>query len=76
MRAASEDSVQVALVVARTVAGSPLLVLLGEPRPLALLLSLVMLLAILDEATLALARRPFAFALDSLLCWLFRWRFA
>jgi hypothetical protein len=37
---------------------------LGEARSFAVLLPLVMLLAIFDEATLAVARRAFALALD------------
>jgi hypothetical protein len=54
-------------IIARSVAASPLLVLLGEPRSLAVLLPLIVLLAVLDEATLSLQRRPFAFALDDVL---------
>jgi hypothetical protein len=52
------------------------LVFLGEPFVFAVLLSFVMLLTVFDEAALALARRPFAVALDDLLRRLFGWSVA
>src|SRR5688572_10253874 len=75
MRARSRHSVKVAGIVARSVPASPVLVILGEPRSFAVLLSFIVLLAVLDEAALSLQCRPFAFALDDVLDRLSRRRF-
>jgi hypothetical protein len=52
-----------------------MLKVLGEPRSFAVLLPLIMLLAIFDEAALALARRALSLALDHLARRLGGWRF-
>jgi hypothetical protein len=70
-----EHAVHIARIVARAIIGSPLFVLLGEPRALAVSLSLIVLLPILDEAALALARSPSALALYDILHRFRGWRF-
>jgi hypothetical protein len=52
-----------------------MLMILGEPRSLAVLLPLVVLLTVLYEAALALSRRSYPFALDDVFDRLRRWRF-
>jgi hypothetical protein len=52
-----------------------MLMILGEPRSLAVLLPLVVLLTVLYEAALALSLRSYLFALDDVFDRLRRWRF-
>ena len=74
MRAASGDAVKVAGVVARSITGLPVLMVLREPGALAVLFPFIVLLTIFHEAALAFSRGPYAFARDDFLDRLYRWR--